>query len=95
MLGPILALQEKHGLLAEQVLQPDRLFDAKPLAASIEGEGVFHFRIDDFDEICEIADRAQVSVGRLIPGFGQVLSHRHATAQKETAADLPVTEVGK
>ena len=47
--------QQEHGLLAEQVLQRDRVPDRQPLARGVERDRLLDLGVDEGDEIGEVA----------------------------------------
>ena len=54
--------------------------DADGLAAGVERDGFLHLRADLAAQLDEVADGAEMDVGRVVPGIGQVLGHRHPAA---------------
>ena len=64
--------QNHHGALKPQRRAP-----------GIERDGAFHLGADDVAELAEVLDGAEMDVGRVVPGIGQVVGARHAAAEAE------------
>src|SRR5262245_60265111 len=84
-----LPTQQKDPLLAQQVPGPPRRVEAQRPPPGVERHRLFHPGTDDLTEFAEILDGAEVDVGRIPPGIGQVVGVRHLPAEQNLQADLP------
>src|SRR5690349_20505667 len=76
-----LPAQEENRLLAEQVPEPPRRIEADALALGVERDALLDVRVDLVAEDDEVADGAEVDVGRVVPGIGQAAIDRHAAGE--------------
>ena len=77
--------QQEHRLLAEQVPEPPRRVEAQRPAPGVERHRLLHLGADDVAELAEVLDGAEMDVGRILPGVGQVVGARHVAAEQRAA----------
>src|SRR6516165_9329739 len=71
------AAQEKHCLLAQEIPEPPRGVEPNRGAPGIERDSLLHLGADNSAQFAEILDAAEVNIGRLVPGIGQVVGAWH------------------
>ena len=89
------ALQQEHALLAEHVPGPPGQASCGPACRRRQGRRPFHLGSDFARRAREIADGAEMDVGRVVPGIRHVVGHRHATVDQQVEADPPMAEIGE
>src|SRR5262245_18905248 len=89
----VLAAEQEHLLLAQEIPEPPRRVEAQRPAPGIERHRLLHLHVRHPAELAEILDAAEMDVGRLPPGIGQVIGVRHVAAEADLQADLPVAEI--
>src|SRR3954469_24987534 len=87
------AAQQEHALLAEHVPEPPRRVEAQRPAVEIERHRALHLDVDFAAQLHEILDGAEMDVGRVVPGRGEILGARHVAADQKLQAHLPETEI--
>src|ERR1700726_244904 len=87
------AAEQEHALLAEHVPEPPGRNQPQRPAVEIERHRALHLDVDLVAELHEILDGAEMNVGRVVPGRGQVVGARHVAADQELQPHLPVAEI--
>src|SRR5262245_21758328 len=87
--------QQEHCLLAKQVPGPPWRVEAQRPPRRIERHRLFHLRSRHRAKLTEILDGAEMNVGRVPPGIGQVVGARHVSSEHDLHPNLPVPEIGK
>src|SRR2546423_12099950 len=76
------ATQQKHALLAKHVPEPPRRVEPQRPAVKVERDRALHLDVDLAAKLHEILDRAEMYVGRIVPGRRQVFGPRHMTTHQ-------------
>src|SRR5436305_8165571 len=76
------ATQQKHALLAEHVPEPPRCVEPQRPAIKVERDRALHLDVDLTAKLHEVLDRAEMYVGRIVPGRGQVFGPGHMTTDQ-------------
>src|ERR1700730_4921842 len=92
--GFALALrQDKDALLGEQICQAPVRIEGIWLAVTVKSEAALNPHADLVAHRHEVADRAEMDVGRVVPRMRQEMRHRHPATKQKVQPDPPKAEI--
>src|SRR5437762_334802 len=77
------ATKQKHALLAKHVPEPPGRIEPQRPAVKVECDRALHLDVDLVAKLHEVLDRAEMDVGRIVPGRRQVFGPGHMTADQQ------------